>query len=316
MVVLHDNVLAPDFLASAALPVVRALVPYLFPNSKARARSTEELISRLPPQPWKIEPRALREALWAVMAADGHAIHMGILAKQELDGETAGRILPELHAAWTASGERNVTITTGTVIDARLSGMAGQPLLEVLHLGEVEAEVYDEEMSYRRRIDQAEYVFKAYRITGVPVVSTVQVGPGLPFIPVTTLPIHRHARLTSEVLGLQILLEQELGLPFPPVAGIACGIRTLWGGSVQPRKYDVEEGDGTRATVTLAPGAQNQRSVDLDQQLRQWDLRAGSLVYDGNTAFRVDTGKALFSFRTKTTRQRALDVIRAILGAA
>jgi len=317
MLVVENHQLKREFLQSAGLPTMRALIPHLFPGSKAKARSKDELLERLPPEPWNIDVQGFRRAMWELASAEVGAMHLGIMSAPELDRQNAANILDPAHSRWQARIKQAASVETNAIIDSRVQKQGRDVLLEILHLGETEAEIYEEQASYNDVVGGTPYHFKAYRIARVPVISAVQIDTAAPFVAVATFPIHRSANPTREVLGLQPLLEDELGVPFPPVAGIAEGIRNLWGTNIEARSYEVEEGDGTRAHIRRARGTQNNSSIEMENGLRSWTLRSGSLVYTpADIPFRVDTRKAVFSFRTRCLRKDAFGVIHTIIGAS
>ncbi len=221
----------------------------------------------------------------------------------------------DAHGQWQVGIAGAESVSTGTVLDTRLNRSDSGYVLRVLHLGETVAEILDEHLTKPDVIGGIEYIIKYYRISKVPVISTISVGQGLPYLTIETMPVHRHATPTSEVLGLRDLLEDNLHMQFPPLGGIAEGIRNLWGTTVKPRLYNVQDPDSTRVMVKCAPGAENQQSTDIESQLQQWPFLKGNLMFT-DLPFRVDAGKAIFSFGAKVNRGQAYNVIQSILAAA
>jgi hypothetical protein len=313
MIVLQHNRLTKDFLKATALANARAILKVLFPEDQIRLRSRQAIDDLIDPENLVVEPREFRSAMWRLMD-DGYSgsFHIALAALGQLnDAEVVGRV----YSQQKALAEGRNTIETGSPLDIQEHpGEGGN--LSILYLGEAEAELYDPSKNYDEVIQGEEYTFKAYRHTLAPVISKIKVGSAMPYASIITRAIHQGVTPTSEVEGLRSFLENQFSVPFPPLGGIAEGVHALWGNTIVPRKYDVEEADGTRATVSCASGKRNQRSQDVEDQLRHWDLKKGSLRFDDRISFRVDIGRALFSFGAKTTRDEADEVIHGILAAA
>ncbi len=317
MKVLVNGHLSIEFLQSAALNTARQVYRTLFPNSPTKFHSKEDVPVKLAEEELSCTSEQLRSAMWDIVG-DGlnGQFHLALATKG--DGIKAEAVDKALKLASLVTKDV-ANLESEVILDIRRTEIEGHEGMEILYLGEAEAEVHDPAEDRHGKVNGAEYKFKAYRLLNVPVVSKIAVSNGLPYLEITTRAIHRGAKPSSELNALRQILSDQLDIPFPPLGGIGEGIKALWDDVITARKFQVEEADGTRAAVSTAPGASNLSSQVVESELLQWEFQHGSLIFqeDGlRVPFTVDVGRAVFSFNAGTSREDAIVVIHRIIGAA
>lgn len=317
MNVLINNRLNSEFLENASMPIIRSFLKSRASTSQIKGRSRDELLEKIKQLKEDISILTIsqfREAMWYIMEYNNGACHIGLNSLNQFFENSPQDKLEKAHILLRNEINSIDSIETGNPIDVQwMSG--NHDGLRILYLGEAESEIYDEDKSYDKTIDGEKYNFKAYRLAQVPIISQIDIGLHMPFLKIMTRAIHQGAKPTREVEGLQTAIEQIFEVVFPTLDGIARGLQYLWGNRIEPRKYDVEESDGTKASIARAPGVRNQQSINIENQLAQWEIKSGYLLFDGNIPFRVDAGRALFSFNSRTSKEKADDIIHAILSA-
>jgi hypothetical protein len=317
MVVLSHDRLSPEFLDGAATANARAALKRLFPEIKIKGRKREEVLDNVDVASMDVTPAQFRAAMWDLvggpLTGQYHTMQLADSLLRERDVPELLESLRQELAVTTAT----TTIETKRPLDVRfVQNAKGESLLEILYLGEAEAEVHDSVEDRDEIIGDKKYRLKAYLVRLVPVISKITIGAVRTAPTIMMRPIHQGATPKAQLDGLQQWLEGELDCPVPPVGGVKDGIRQLLvEGRLEPIVLDVEEEDGSKVRYRRAPAGQNETSRQAEDIIKAWETNSGSLRLDNKTDFRVDTGLAIFTFKSGTDFRTAADVIQTVLGS-
>ena len=175
MIVWENGKISPEFILGSATSNMRASLKMLFPDLNIKGVSREQILSCIDIDGMVIDPDGLRSALWDLMGSElTGSYHIMELADSELATRDRCEILDRVYASVRTS-RSEVRIETNQAIDARIRHADNQEdVLDVLYLGEAEAEIADHLYDY---VDPDKGVrFKAYRVFRIPVLSRITIG--------------------------------------------------------------------------------------------------------------------------------------------
>lgn len=319
MIVLTRGHLSAEFFEGTATNNLRAAIREMAPDLPRGGRGRRGILANMESDGLEVSADEFRRAMWVLV--DGSltgTYHRMELSAGELRARDASGMLDTAYQVTRATYGSRSEIETGNPLDARISQTDEHGTsLEILHLGEAEAETPDHEKDETKVIEDRSYKFKAYLVAVVPVISKVCVTSNLPRASIITRPIHRGVTPKAQLDTLHQWLEGELRCPLPSVAGIKEGIKQLFlDRRLVPHQLDVQGGDRTRIAYKRTKGALNTSSQAAEEIIKAWDADTGSLLLDDQYSFRVDTGRAIFSFGRNTSLQESDYVIQTVLGAA
>lgn len=319
MVVLTKNRLSSDFFAGCATCNARKTMQQLFPEEKIKGRKRQEVLSSIDLNDKEVTPAQFRDAMWTLVNGSiTGAYHRMELANSELFSKenVAGLLQSVCNNVVSVYGKYD-QIETGYPLDARMITIDSEKVLEILFLGEAEAETHDYVEDREELIDGKKYKFKAYLVSVVPVISKIKIGCCSIGPTIKMCPIHQGTTPKAQLTSIQEWLEDELQCPLPTIAGIKDGIRQLMiSNRIKPIVLNVLGEDGCKVTYKRALGIQNPSSKEAEDIFKQWETNSGSLQLDNQCKFRVDTARSVFTFTSGTDSRTADNVIHTVLGAA
>lgn len=316
MVLYHDGHIQREFIELCALQNLRRLFGELLGEERPRAQSHADLIAQVEEHHLACPVNDFIESLWKFFDLDtrGHYHIMTLSAKIWRERISVDEAVSQPLEMMKKISEEKREIHSGEVASVRVID-ENTFHYEILFIAETEAEIRTPDHDPDETTIQGErYVFKAYRVVQVPMVCKITIATNQ--VPqIAGLPVIANGNPRLGLLATQKWMTQKFGCSFPP-REVKSGVsQLLQDGRLIPVSMIVEEPDGTKIRYQRAPSLQNASSQEVEAVIKQWHPHGGFVRLDEKYNFRVDVGRAIFSFNKNIAYEEACNVIQTVLGS-